>query len=115
LPHPISIIQKFFGSLDRFEIVKYKKNINHQKLKLLFQFNKLKIFVNLSNYPNPRKEVFIYNHSKIIKYDGYAKKNQKTIKALLENFLKYKKKNDIKNFYDSYTTIFKIGKLIKNY
>jgi len=115
LPHPISIIQKFFGSLDRFEIVKYKKNINHQKLKLLFQLNKLKIFVNLSNYPNPRKEVFIYNHSKIIKYDGYAKKNQKTIKALLENFLKYKKKNDIKNFYDSYTTIFKIGKLIKNY
>lgn len=115
LPHPISIIQKFFGSPEGFKIIKYKKNSNHQKLKLLFYFNKIKIFVNLSNYSKPKKEVFIYNKSKIIKYDGYAKKNQRTVKILLENFLKYKKNNDIKNFYDSYITIFKISKLIKNY
>jgi len=120
LPHPISSIYNFFEDLEDFKILKYEKKIEKnffwEKLKLLFTYKKIKIFVYFSNkYKKPFKKItFFYQNSKFV-YDGYLKKNQKTVKLLLNKYNKVKNNNDIFKFFKTYKTIFKISNILKNY
>ena len=61
----------------------------------------LEKFIGLSNV---KKEI----------YDGYKKKNRKSIKLLLEKFYKINKINEISLFFKSYDLLFKIEKNIEN-
>lgn len=119
LPHPISIIENFFGKPNDFKIIKYKKKLKnkkvYEKLKLFFKFSNFYIDVLISNkLREPCKKILFYLKNYKFKYDGYQKKNQKTIKILLENFNKKKQNNDIKKYYNTYLTIFSLNNKLKN-
>ncbi len=119
LPHPLAIIINFFGLPKNFDISKYLIKINKKKtlehLKLVFHLNNFKIFVQFSNnLRKATKKIVIYTKNKRKIYNGYDKKNQKTVKLLLEKFYKTKIINDITSNLKVYELLFKIDKhLIK--
>ena len=87
LPHPLALIIKYFGYPQKFNILKFsrKKDLNKiiEDLKIEFLFHNLKIFIIFSNFLKKRtKKIFIYNKTKKEIYDGYKKKNRRTIKIL---------------------------------
>ena len=118
LPHPLSVIINFFGMPIKFKVIKYLKELNtnfiSEYLQLAFTFTNFKIFVKFSNKtkkPN-KKIIFYYDKNKII-YDGYGKKNLRSVKLLLDRFCKEKKINDIKLNLNVYKLLFLIDKKIK--
>ena len=113
LPHPLALIINFFGLPKKFHIINYSKKIKKglvsEKLELAFDLNYFTIFVEFSNNLNvPTKKVIIYNKSKKEIYNGYNKKNQKTVKLLLEKFYSKNKINDISSNLKVYELLFKI-------
>jgi hypothetical protein len=118
LPHPLSIIINLIGEPKKFKIIKYKKTVTNnliiEKLKLIFNFNNFQIFLNFSNdLKSPSKKIFVYKNNKKKIYDGYAKKNQKTIKLLLDKFYNVNKINDINTNLKVYELLFKIKKQLQ--
>ena len=118
LPHPLSIIINLIGEPKKFKIIKYKKTVTNnliiEKLKLIFNFNNFQIFLNFSNdLKSPSKKIFVYKNNKKKIYDGYAKKNQKTIKLLLDKFYNVNKINDVNTNLKVYQLLFKIKKLLQ--
>ena len=118
LPHPLAIIINFFGNPNKFKIINYskkiKKNLVKENLKIIFNLDKFKIFINFSNdFNKPHKKVIIYKKGGNILYDGYKKKNQKSIKLLLKKFQKTKKINDVSSNINVYELLFKIKKVLK--
>ena len=72
-----------------------------------------KIFLNFSNnHKKQSKKIIVYKKNKIKIYDGYDKKNQRSIKLLLEKFYKINKINDISSNLKVYKLLFKIEKLL---
>ena len=118
LPHPLSIIINLIGEPKKFKIIKYKKTVTNnliiEKLKLIFNFNNFQIFLNFSNdLKSPSKKIIVYKNNKKKIYDGYAKKNQKTIKLLLDKFYNVNKINDVNTNLKVYQLLFKIKKLLQ--
>ena len=118
LPHPLSIIINFIGEPKKFKILKYTKKVTNnlvlEELKLIFYFSNFQIFLNFSNnLKSPSKKIILYKNNKNKIYDGYAKKNQKTIKLLLDKFYKVNKINDINTNLKVYELLFKIKKQLQ--
>ena len=118
LPHPLSIIINFIGEPKNFKILKYTKKVTNnlvlEELKLIFNFSNFQIFLNFSNnLKSPSKKIILYKNNKNKIYDGYAKKNQKTIKLLLDKFYKINKINDINTNLKVYELLFKIKKQLQ--
>ena len=118
LPHPLSIIINFIGEPKKFKILKYTKKVTNnlvlEELKLIFNFSNFQIFLNFSNdLKSPSKKIILYKNNKNKIYDGYAKKNQKTIKLLLDKFYKVNKINDIDANLKVYELLFKIKKQLQ--
>ena len=118
LPHPLSIIINLIGEPKKFKIIKYKKTVTNnliiEKLKLIFNFNNFQIFLNFSNdLKSPSKKSIVEKKKKKKMYDGYAKKNQKTIKLLLDKFYNVNKINDVNTNLKVYQLLFKIKKLLQ--
>ena len=118
LPHPLSIIINFIGEPKKFKILKYTKKVTNnlvlEELKLIFNFSKFQIFLNFSNdLKSPSKKIILYKNNKNKIYDGYAKKNQKTIKLLLDKFYRVNKINDINTNLKVYELLFKIKKQLQ--
>ena len=65
------------------------------------------------NIKSPSKKIFVYKNNKKKIYDGYAKKNQKTIKLLLDKFYNVNKINDINTNLKVYELLFKIKKQLQ--
>tara|TARA_B100001059_G_scaffold214273_1_gene230881 strand:- start:366 stop:1193 length:828 start_codon:yes stop_codon:yes gene_type:complete len=119
LPHPLALMVKYFGYPKKFNILKYSKNKVKNKileeLQIEFLFGDLKIFITFSNFlKNKTKKIFIFNSLKKEIYDGYKKKNRRSIKILLEKFYKEDKINEILLFFKTYKLLFKIDNKIKN-
>ena len=117
LPHPLAIIINFFGTPNKFKILEYSKKIKKklifEKLKLVFELDYFKIFLNFSNdFKKSSKKVIIYTKNKNKIYDGYNKKNQRSVKLLLEKFSKVNKINDINSDINVYKLLFKIEEKI---
>ena len=118
LPHPLSIIINFIGEPKKFKILKYTKKVTNnlvlEELKLIFNFSNFQIFLNFSNdLKSPSKKIILYKNNKNKIYNGYAKKNQKTIKLLLDKFYKVNKINDINANLKVYELLFKIKKQLQ--
>ena len=118
LPHPLSIIINFIGEPKKFKILKYTKKVTNnlvlEELKLIFNFSNFQIFLNFSNdLKSPSKKIILYKNNKNKIYNGYAKKNQKTIKLLLDKFYKVNKINDIDANLKVYELLFKIKKQLQ--
>jgi len=118
LPHPLALIVKYFGFPKKFKILNYskikKKSKFFEELKIEFSFKRLKIYLMFSNFlKNKTKKIFIFKNVKKEIYDGYKKKNQRSIKLLLEKFYKKNKINEISLFFKSYDLLFKIEKNIE--
>ena len=118
LPHPLALIVKYFGYPKKFNILKFsrKKYLNKilEDLKIEFIFQNLKIFIIFSNFLEKRtKKIFVFKNTKKEIYDGYKKKNRRTIKILLEKFYNINKINEISLFYKTYELLFKIDDKIK--
>ena len=85
-----------------------------EDLKIEFLFNNFKIFIFFSNFLKKRtKKIFISKNNKKEIYDGYKKKNRRSIKLLLEKFYKKNKINEISLFFKSYDLLFRIKKDIE--
>ena len=117
LPHPLAIIINFFGVPNKFKILEYSKKIKKksifEKLKLVFELDYFKIFLNFSNdFKKSSKKIIIYTKNKKKIYDGYNKKNQRSVKLLLEKFNKVNKINDINSNINVYKLLFKIEEKI---
>ena len=118
LPHPLALIVKYFGFPKKFKILNYskikKKRGIFEELKIKFSFKRLKIYLMFSNFlKNKTKKIFIFKNVKKEIYDGYKKKNRRSIKLLLEKFYKKNKINEISLFFKSYDLLFKIEKNIE--
>ena len=118
LPHPLALIVKYFGFPKKFKILNYskikKKSGFFEELKIEFSFKRLKIYLMFSNFlKNKTKKIFIFKNVKKEIYDGYKKKNQRSIKLLLEKFYKKNKINEISLFFKSYDLLFRIKKDIE--
>ena len=118
LPHPLALIVKYFGFPKKFKILNYskikKKSGFFEELKIEFSFKRLQIYLMFSNFlKNKTKKIFIFKNVKKEIYDGYKKKNQRSIKLLLEKFYKKNKINEISLFFKSYDLLFKIEKNIE--
>lgn len=118
LPHPLSIIINFFGQPKRLDILNYSKKIKKkfiiENLKILFDLKIFSVVLKFSNDLNVySKKIFIYKKEKKQIYNGYLKKNQRTVKLLLDYFNKSKKINDIKKNEKVYKLLFEIDKLIQ--
>ena len=118
LPHPLALIVKYFGFPKKFKILNYSKTKKEsglfEELKIEFSFKRLKIYLMFSNFlKNKTKKIFIFKNVKKEIYDGYKKKNQRSIKLLLEKFYKKNKINEISLFFKSYDLLFKIEKNIE--
>ena len=118
LPHPLALIVKYFGFPKKFKILNYskikKKSGFFEELKIEFSFKRLKIYLMFSNFlKNKTKKIFIFKNVKKEIYDGYKKKNQRSIKFLLEKFYKKNKINEISLFFKSYDLLFRIKKDIE--
>ena len=115
LPHPLAIITNFFGKPKKFKILKYKKmkikNKVIEHLDLSFTLKNFEIFLYFSNnLDKPSKKVILYENKKKKIYDGYLKKNQRTVKILLEKYYNSKYINDLNTNIDTYKLLFKIEK-----
>jgi len=115
LPHPLAIITNCFGKPKKFKILKYEKlkikNKIIEHLDLSFTLKKFEVFLNFSNNLNkPSKKIIFYENKKKKIYDGYLKKNQRTIKILLEKYCNSKYINDLNTNIDTYKLLFKIEK-----
>jgi len=120
LPHPLALMVKYFGYPKKFNIIKFSKkkylNIILEDLKIEFLFQNLKIFIIFSNFLKKRtKKIFVFKDTKREIYDGYKKKNLRTIKILLEKFYNINKINEISLFYKTYKLLFKIDDRIKKF
>jgi predicted dehydrogenase len=118
LPHPLALIVKYFGFPKKFKILNYSKTKKEsglfEELKIEFSFKRLQIYLMFSNFlKNKTKKIFIFKNVKKEIYDGYKKKNQRSIKLLLEKFYKKNKINEISLFFKSYDLLFKIEKNIE--
>ena len=118
LPHPLALIVKYFGFPKKFKILNYskikKKSGFFEELKIEFSFKRLKIYLMFSNFlKNKTKKIFIFKNVKKEIYDGYKKKNRRSIKLLLEKFYKKNKINEISLFFKSYDLLFRIKKDIE--
>ena len=118
LPHPLALIVKYFGFPKKFKILNYskikKKSGFFEELKIEFSFKRLKIYLMFSNFlKNKTKKIYIFKNVKKEIYDGYKKKNQRSIKLLLEKFYKKNKINEISLFFKSYDLLFRIKKDIE--
>ena len=118
LPHPLSIIVNFFNKIKKFKILNYsrslKKKIIKEKLRIVFDLQNFKIFVNFSNnFNSPQKKIIIYKKNQNLFYDGYEKQNQKSVKLLLKKFNKISRINDVNSNVKVYELLFKIKKLLK--
>mgnify|MGYP001340908669 FL=1 len=118
LPHPLALIVKYFGFPKKFKILNYSKIKKEsgffEELKIEFSFKRLKIYLMFSNFlKNKTKKIFIFKNVKKEIYDGYKKKNQRSIKLLLEKFYKKNKINEISLFFKSYDLLFRIKKDIE--
>ncbi len=118
LPHPLALMVKYFGYPKKFNIIKFLRKKRGTKvledLKIEFLFNNLKIFIFFSNFLKKRtKKIFILKNNKKEIYDGYKKKNRRTVKILLEKFYKETKINELLTFYGTYKLLFKIDSKIK--
>ena len=120
LPHPLALMVKYFGLPKKFNILKFSRNKEKDRiledLKIEFLFNNLKIFIIFSNFLKKRtKKIFIFKNIKKEIYDGYKKKNRRTIKILLEKFYKKDKINEISSVFKTYELLFKIDKKLLKY
>jgi len=120
LPHPLALMIKYFGLPKKFNILKFSRNKKKDRiledLKIEFLFNNLKIFIIFSNFLKKRtKKIFIFKNIKKEIYDGYKKKNRRTIKILLEKFYKKDKINEISSVFKTYKLLFKIDKKLLKY
>jgi predicted dehydrogenase len=120
LPHPIALMVKYFGLPKKFNILKFSRNKEKDRiledLKIEFLFKNLKIFIIFSNFLKKRtKKIFIFKNIKKEIYDGYKKKNRRTIKILLEKFYKKDKINEISSVFKTYELLFKIDKKLLKY
>ena len=118
LPHPLALMVKYFGFPKKFKILNYSKIKKEsgffEELKIEFSFKRLKIYLMFSNFlKNKTKKIFIFKNVKKEIYDGYKKKNQRSIKLLLEKFYKKNKINEISLFFKSYDLLFRIKKDIE--
>ena len=118
LPHPLALIVKYFGFPKKFKILNYSKTKKEsglfEELKIEFSFKRLQIYLMFSNFlKNKTKKIFIFKNIKKEIYDGYKKKNQRSIKLLLEKFHKKNKINEISLFFKSYDLLFRIKKDIE--
>ena len=118
LPHPLALIVKYFGFPKKFKILNYSKTKKEsglfEELKIEFSFKRLQIYLMFSNFlKNKTKKIFIFKNVKKEIYDGYKKKNRKSIKLLLEKFYKKNKINEISLFFKSYDLLFRIKKDIE--
>ena len=118
LPHPLAIIVNFFNKIKKFKILNYsrglKKKIIKEKLRIVFDLQNFKIFVNFSNnFNSPQKKIIIYKKNQNLFYDGYEKQNQKSVKLLLKKFNKISRINDVNSNVKVYELLFKIKKLLK--
>ena len=118
LPHPLALIVKYFGFPKKFKILNYSKIKKgsglFEELKIEFSFKRLQIYLMFSNFlKNKTKKIFIFKNVKKEIYDGYKKKNQRSIKLLLEKFYKKNKINEISLFFKSYDLLFRIKKDIE--
>ena len=118
LPHPLALIIRYFGYPKKFKIIKFLRKKSGSKileeLKIEFLFYDLKIFLIFSNFLKKRtKKIYIFKNNKKEIYDGYKKKNRRTIKILLEKFYKENKINEIFSFYKVYMLLFKIENKLK--
>ena len=118
LPHPLALIVKYFGFPKKFKILNYSKIKKEsgffEELKIEFSFKRLKIYLMFSNFlKNKTKKIFIFKNVKKEIYDGYKKKNQRSIKLLLEKFYKKNKINEISLFFKTYDLLFRIKKDIE--
>ena len=115
LPHPLAIITNFFGNPNKFKILKYKKIKIKSKvveyLDLSFTLNNFEVFLYFSNnLHKPSKKVIFYENRKKKIYDGYLKKNQRTVKILLEKYCDTEYINDLNSNIDTYKLLFEIEK-----
>ena len=118
LPHPLALIVKYFGFPKKFKILNYSKIKKgsglFEELKIEFSFKRLQIYLMFSNFlKNKTKKIFIFKNVKKEIYDGYKKKNRRSIKLLLEKFYKKNKINEISLFFKSYDLLFRIKKDIE--
>ena len=118
LPHPLSVVITFFGEPNKLKIIKYskkiKKKIINEKLRLMLDFKNFPIYLNFSNnFNKPSKKIIVFGYKKRKVYDGYNKKNQRSIKLLLDKFFVSKKINDVSKNINTYKLLFKIEKLIQ--
>ena len=115
LPHPLAIITNLFGKPSKFKILKYKKMKIKSKiieyLDLSFTLNNFEVFLHFSNNLNkPSKKVIFYENKRKKIYDGYLKKNRRTVKILLEKYCNSKYINDLNSNIDTYKLLFQIEK-----
>jgi len=115
MPHPLSVIINFFGIPNQLRILYYSKKLKKkmitEKFKLSLYLKDFPIFINFSNeLKSPSKKIIIYINDKLKKYDGYHKKNKRSVKLLLEKFYKTNKINEINKNKDVYELLFKIEK-----
>jgi hypothetical protein len=121
LPHPLAVIHNFFGKPKRFKILNYKKVIKNDNIKenliIIFYLNKYDIYLEFSNdLDKPTKQISFTIKNKTQKiYDGYDKKNQRSIKLLLTKYMKNKKINDLSTNMESYILLFKISRKLKKF
>ncbi len=121
LPHPLSVIIYFFGKPYKFKILEYRKDIKNnflkEDLKLVFNCKNNLVYLNFSNDINkPSKKIFFLKKNKMKKiYDGYDKTNQRSIKHLLNKYIKSKRINDINSNIETYKLLFKISSKLKKY
>ena len=118
LPHPLALIVKYFGFPKKFKILNYSKTKKEsglfEELKIEFSFKRLQIYLMFSNFlKNKTKKIFIFKNVKKEIYDGYKKKNRRTVKILLEKFYKETKINELSTFYGTYKLLFKIDSKLK--
>ena len=67
------------------------------------------------NIIKDEKKIFFIEKNKMKKiYDGYNKKNQRSIKHLLNKYIKSNKINDINSNIETYKLLFKISSKLKS-
>ena len=84
---------------------------------IIFYLNKYNIHLEFSNdLDKPTKQISFTIKNKTRKmYDGYDKKNQRSIKLLLTKYMKNKKINDLSTNMESYILLFKISRKLKKF
>ena len=120
LPHPLSVIIYLFGKPNNFKILEYRRDKKNdffkEDLKLVFNYQNNCVYLNFSNnISQPSKKIFFLENNKMKKiYDGYNKSNQRSIKHLLNKYIKLKKVNDINSNIETYKLLFKISSKLSN-